>query len=263
MAQTVCKRLEKLHRSISAAVSRMRDPSERESSRRTRICEYYSWSAQDNIDNFDRRRQDLPSCLFYTPAGVVTGSDFRLAVEMIDEIFFGGELGRHLEVRFDNIAKENTLGWTDWKVNDDGSPRLLIVIDARKHTSERDFLETLSHEMCHAYVELHTCYCGGVKCKEWKDDIYQIGVDGHGLQWQVLASAVEDGMKELWRENFDMGRERAAYAEVIKSVSGWLDDGNLGKVLNYLKFSFDHRSADQMLQLLKVKYLQEVSAGRR
>jgi hypothetical protein len=117
------------------------------------------------------------------------------------------------------ILGAGTMGCTGSRsVN--GLRRILIKIDPFKHHWERELLETLTHEMAHAYIRHFACPCDSDSCKVFMADINHVGYTGHGGYWQRLATEAENMVRGDWDHLAieELGIEDAAVAELQNAV---------------------------------------------
>lgn len=132
-------------------------------------------------------------------------SQLRLLMRFLDIFFFSGllaagedpivrlEFGEDIfdQIRIPGEVGRFTLGCTEGKVDDEDTLRLSIRVEAcdpwskEGHIARRDLislLETLVHEMAHAYFMYFACPCG--LCQR------EMGATGHGPEWQELKQAM-------------------------------------------------------------------------
>ena len=91
------------------------------------------------------------------------------------------------------------------------------------------YIESLLHEMIHAFIGIYTCSCADCS-NNYKPDV---GKTGHGRTWQAIAYAVEIFcFNELGLE-LDLGRARGLASEVNDAYTAILDAYELDYVLVY------------------------------
>lgn len=162
-----------------------------------------------------------------------------VAAETFNNIFFLGQL-QDIRIRFTSGACFKR-GYTSTTVNQSTSTVEATVwlnphhpVHCRNHQA---MLETLLHELCHAFLQRHSCYrgqgegCyGNMACLKLCKQNH--GATGHGRAWQVLAAAVEQAASRLLVQRcgmrkLDLGRLEAAVNEMActqtRSSVGGLD----------------------------------------
>lgn len=94
--------------------------------------------------------------------------------------------------------------------------------------NSRGLISTILHELCHAFLQRHSCYGGNGQgcnlnpvCIKFCRQNY--GDTSHGRAWQLLAAAIEKAAPTLLKGfKVDLGRCEAAVQEVSKAPgSGW------------------------------------------
>lgn len=91
------------------------------------------------------------------------------------------------DCRYDETARQSHI-----RLTPDYRPRLLTGIEW--HTT---VIETLLHEMCHAYLQLYACHGGRCNKSECPEQLHLDldEEDGHGPAFYQLANGVEDAAK--------------------------------------------------------------------
>lgn len=143
-------------------------------------------------------------------------SALQMAVKLLDQMFFSGELSAHIDVHFTPLPDRR--GRCKRQEYTSGQPYILIEVDHFKIKSEKHLRETMVHEMMHAYVRLHACRCGDTSCEASFRSLRQCGISGHGWYWQRLAEEAEKLAEEIWGEPFDVGRAQHALIELTRSA---------------------------------------------
>ncbi|CZR55048.1 uncharacterized protein PAC_04934 [Phialocephala subalpina] len=82
----------------------------------------------------------------------------------------------------------------------------------------RSYIETLLHEMVHAFIIIHTCYCN-----RYERDFEAEGQHGHGITWHAMTTELEDFVKERLCLEVDLGI-LTAMAEEWHSTGAELDN---------------------------------------
>lgn len=83
----------------------------------------------------------------------------------------------------------------------------------------RSYLETLLHEMIHAFLNIYTCLCS--KCSY--DIPRTIGHTGHGLPWHKIANSIESFVKTKLNLELDLERRASLAIEIQASGLGMRD----------------------------------------
>lgn len=166
------------------------------------------------------------------------------AIECFNQLFFLGELPDHTsdEIARKSLKVERTSppshrcrGETHTVVR--GKKRQLVETTMwldLEHPAQffngHELLNTILHEMCHAFLQRHSCYNGGGDgcrgnqvCVELCQENY--GATGHGRAWQTLAAAVEEAAGRLLTDHVigwkpDLGRLEAAVKEITTVGAG-------------------------------------------
>ncbi|KAJ8065383.1 hypothetical protein OCU04_006072 [Sclerotinia nivalis] len=105
---------------------------------------------------------------------------------------------------------------------------------ANRQERLRSYLETLLHEMIHAFLNIYTCLCS--KCSH--DIPRTIGHTGHGLPWHKIADNIERFVKS--KLDLELDLERRACLAIEIQASGLdmrdqiaiylMEDLNLGSI---------------------------------
>jgi hypothetical protein len=140
----------------------------------------------------------------------------------IDAHYFKGELAEHclFGKQYSRYTQGHlSLGSTAFVPQPNGGFKMGITIDFERHHTNRDFLETFLHEMCHAWVEIATfkngaTCCGTTMCNAC---IISTGATGHARDWLLLSRAVELRVEKLHGfPRCDLGRLDAAVLELTQ-----------------------------------------------
>ena len=153
---------------------------------------------------------------------------FRTPVSAFNQLFFLGQLpnpNAKLKVLW---SPAGTRRRAHSHTFDDGQSVIWINADYPAHfLSLKALMDTLLHELCHVFLQRHSCYLGGgfgcernQVCVELCQENY--GTTGHGRAWQTIAAAVEKAAPGLlgieWR--LDLGRVECAVQEIIAPERG-------------------------------------------
>ncbi|OWO97693.1 hypothetical protein B2J93_2453 [Marssonina coronariae] len=145
-------------------------------------------------------------------------SIFKTYYDALDTIFFFGSLkdlckisicpprslGRNRVGQFINFGVTGRDGYAGLIELEDTTERF---VDPGVHTRKwrvHDYIETLLHEMLHAYFDIFACICHA-RCERRKKRA--LGTSGHGTAWQWAALAIEEKSGDLFFKKFDMCRE--------------------------------------------------------
>ncbi|ESZ95116.1 hypothetical protein SBOR_4483 [Sclerotinia borealis F-4128] len=77
----------------------------------------------------------------------------------------------------------------------------------------RSYLETLLHEMIHAFLNIYTCLCS--KCSH--DIPKTVGHTGHGLPWHKIANSIESFVRSKLDLKLDLERRASLAMEIQAS----------------------------------------------
>lgn len=150
----------------------------------------------------------------------------NVAAEVFDKIFFLGQL-QNIRIRFTSGACFKRGRTSTTLDQSTGAVETIIWLNPHHPAHCRNhqaMLETLLHELCHAFLQRHGCYrgqgegCdGNVACMELCERNH--GATGHGRAWQVLTAAVEQAASRLLVQRpgmrkLDLGRLEAAVNEM-------------------------------------------------
>lgn len=144
-----------------------------------------TWEPEFEVDQAESQLRLLMQSLdtFFFSGLLTGGQDPIVRLEFNENIF--GEIGTFLERGW------QTLGRTEGRIGNASTFKLRIRVEAcnpwstQGHIVRRDLinlLETLVHEMVHAYYISFTCLCGS--CQR------EMGAGGHGPVWQELKQAM-------------------------------------------------------------------------
>lgn len=148
---------------------------------------------------------------------------------LFDDMFFFGSLfqrchGRICHATGNNIhIKGQTtrgtrykLKWLDRLLDRETPLEVEITVfrdeDTNRPRRLKGYLETLLHEMCHAFFDLYGCRFDGCY-NVWEKQ----GAKGHGHAWQDIALAVEIAAadKNLLGLSLDLGRKNSLAVEMV------------------------------------------------
>lgn len=206
MAQTTCTGLALADR-IEEAVQRMKHQPPVKTIEHRELKDNYITNIAPKISELLSSPRDPLKA--YQEMDILT-----LAKHVISQMYFGGQLAAKVSVTWATIPG-NTRGWTQWMtVVDKDQREITIEIDPAKHESEWAFTATLIHEMSHAYVGMHICYCGSRQCDLHQNDLCNAGATGHGWYWQRLAMEAEKLTSRVWGKSIDLNREYSAVYEI-------------------------------------------------
>ncbi|KAI0842959.1 hypothetical protein F5Y06DRAFT_256538 [Hypoxylon sp. FL0890] len=150
------------------------------------------------------RKQAYGSKLKATASLASFEDDVRYFFDCLDDFFFFGLLGHHVEVKSGlDVVGEDPLGIDDriegetfpYKVGDRSYVQININIGSGEKLYELDaILGQLMHEMVHAYFQLFACDCPSCS----KDALNTIGVedDGHGPLFLMLHRLILSEIRE-------------------------------------------------------------------
>lgn len=162
--------------------------------------------------NFGRSTDDYPLPL-----------DFF--VEIFDDHFFFSSLRQYTVVKLvnDTTANSGWVGRTKKKRRhvSSGPPEILIELkrlSKQLWTRERiqEFLDTLLHEMTHAFLMIYGALEGFSECYPYRRIVETEGLTGHGPYWIKVAAAVameaDRALGGLWHK-WDLGIANARLSE--------------------------------------------------
>jgi hypothetical protein len=151
---------------------------------------------------------------------------------LFDDLFFFGSLRDRCNLAIDreeslDVGRRGQMIGTEVKVKKKvfglvertvGEQRCVIVLNSHwaeflgRHAMLKGYVETLLHEMCHAFLELWTCGHSG--CVDGFD---KLGKTRHGWIWQDVALAIENVVRDKHFLNLDLclNREMSLALEVV------------------------------------------------
>lgn len=172
------------------------------------------------------RYKDMPKEAFWKPTSVLL-SRLREYYDIYSDLFFFGSL-KNLCLISIETAGIDCLGETIFGAPDGESviPQgyaATIKIKARYPEAPgfvneeimSHYLETLLHEMLHAFFGIYSCQCSEA-CKNHFEDI--VGQWGHHKAWQYAATVIEYAVFDLLKIEVTMDRE-------IGLVDDWKEEG--------------------------------------
>ncbi|PMD38387.1 hypothetical protein L207DRAFT_585289 [Hyaloscypha variabilis F] len=91
---------------------------------------------------------------------------------------------------------------------------IFIYKDLQGHPMERlrIYIQTLLHEMIHAFIQIYACFCS--RCKTKYED--QEGKTGHGQAWQSIAYEIEIFVRNELGLDLDLNRVISIAEELYK-----------------------------------------------
>ena len=130
----------------------------------------------------------------YGWTGLRPTSKLQHYFELFDDLIFAGSLKLYVTIFLvDDIDGPETLGNTVFSLDHTmDNPSLTIRIVERAHFLPASLcgtavLQTLLHEMIHAFFMLYHCHCSKCVIR----GVANIGITGHGLCFRSLAKAIE------------------------------------------------------------------------
>lgn len=140
---------------------------------------------------------------------------------IIDKLFFFGAVRKRVTLHFDyeTNPQRETGGhlYGDWRTSQrwfemshmDGRPnksiRILMRAESGPFTDRLcGYVNTLAHEMIHAFLSIYTCNCTRNGCYDRANLPKNLGATGHGEAWVRAALAIEAAGKEHFHDDFDM-----------------------------------------------------------
>jgi len=84
----------------------------------------------------------------------------------------------------------------------------------------KGYVETLLHEMLHAFFNLFTCLCEtcmGMTEKERREKTKTAGASGHGMPWHMVAQRIEEFVKSRLKCELDLDREWIMAQDIYES----------------------------------------------
>lgn len=141
------------------------------------------------------------------------GSNIKIYFDIFDKLFFFGSLKSKCEVLFVDIAEKDTLGLCTGPYGNLTCCRIRISpLAYGKKQSLVEYLQTLLHEMNHAYFQ----YYGRWKGQRYHHDFTSTGQEGHGALWQEAAQSIKRTGRQLLGIDFDLGEQWSLACELAK-----------------------------------------------
>lgn len=171
--------------------------------------------------------------------------------EIFDQIFFLGALRNLRTVEIvHHLRMDDALGTTtaankgdQWNIFEDFACMIRIRrlpksgCKSRKYKFANgrlgSYVETLIHEMLHAFFNIYTCRCEG--CTNSSKDFDHFGNTGHGLPWHTAALAFERFASINLLPELAIGREKAFLREWHHLVE--LDNRTLSGIMDKLEIT--------------------------
>lgn len=177
-----------------------------------------------------RKSSQLSATVIHTLLGSVPRCESESEVHelmsfwlpVLDEIFFFGKVKPHLTggVRVFHKPHKNIKGQYDpikakIEIN-------TVLWDDRAKRAEYQFIDTLLHEMLHAFFTIFTCE--RKRCcyrKMRKDPDWGYKGDGHGSAWCNAMIKIQENFEEMVRWHVDCGMALSVMAEMQDERLAW------------------------------------------
>ncbi|KAG9233121.1 hypothetical protein BJ875DRAFT_485418 [Amylocarpus encephaloides] len=158
----------------------------------------------------------------------------KLWAQAFDELFFFGLVLPTCEFRcLDECHESECKGLFD--------PEEWIIKVYTRHpdkssrgadTNLENFLCTVLHEMCHAFLDIYACWC--IQCAERGYKNGGRGEDGHGVVWACPMVTIETALqgKVAWNVDCDistsveMSREKYGWSATPQQLASWGADAS-------------------------------------
>jgi hypothetical protein len=125
----------------------------------------------------------------------------RIYLSIFDELFFFGSIGRRCTITWSSLGP-CTLGRCT-PIQYGLETHCIIELDIKftgDVVSDKNLLlETLLHEMCHAFLEIYACHAS--ECFLERE---HGGVTGHGRAWEMVATAAQNTANRNFHLQLDL-----------------------------------------------------------